>query len=133
MFEFRVEGKPTGKARPRVTRWSVHNTDTTVIYENLIKIMFMQKYKRVEPLKGCVRLELTIIFKPAKSTSKKKSLEMLQGKIKPSKKPDIDNIVKIYADALNKVAYDDDTQIVELVARKTYGNEDVVIVKIDAV
>ena len=32
---------------------------------------------------------------------------MLEGVIRPSKKPDIDNVVKVIADSLNKIAYKD--------------------------
>lgn len=46
---------------------------------------------------------------------------MLDGELLPSKKPDIDNIVKAVLDALNKVAYRDDTQVVELQVRKQYS------------
>ena len=41
------------------------------------------------------------------------------------KKPDCDNVVKIVLDSLNKIAYDDDKQVVELTVLKrwTFGNE----------
>ena len=39
----------------------------------------------------------------------------------PLKKPDIDNIVKVVADALNGAAYHDDTQIVFTIAKKAYS------------
>ena len=61
-------------------------------------------------------------FEPAKSISKKKREEMLQGMVLPAKKPDIDNIVKSVLDALNQVAYRDDTQVVELHVRKQYSD-----------
>ena len=47
---------------------------------------------------------------------------MLDGKELPLKKPDMDNIVKVVADALNGVAYHDDTQIVMVVAKKVYSS-----------
>ena len=37
------------------------------------------------------------------------------------KKPDIDNIVKVVADALNSVAYHDDKQILFVIAKKAYS------------
>ena len=46
------------------------------------------------------------------------------------KKPDIDNVVKVYADALNGIAYHDDTQIVSLVCEKYYSDQPRVEVKI---
>ena len=47
-----------------------------------------------------------------------KKTAMLSGELLPTKKPDIDNIVKAVLDALNEVAYRDDTQVVELQVRK---------------
>ncbi|EGT3840206.1 RusA family crossover junction endodeoxyribonuclease, partial [Clostridioides difficile] len=43
--------------------------------------------------------------------------------LRPNKKPDIDNVVKIIADSLNEIAYKDDTQIVEVVASKYYSDK----------
>lgn len=48
---------------------------------------------------------------------------MLNGELLPAKKPDIDNIAKAVLDALNSVAYRDDTQIVELQIRKQYSEK----------
>ena len=41
------------------------------------------------------------------------------------KKPDADNIAKIVLDSLNKIAYEDDKQVVELtvIKRWTFDNE----------
>lgn len=46
---------------------------------------------------------------------------MLDGEILPLKKPDMDNIVKVIADALNSVAYQDDSQVVLVKAKKVYS------------
>ena len=54
----------------------------------------------------------------------------LNGELKPTVKPDLDNIAKIVADALNGLAYRDDSCIVDLVVRKRYGVEARVEVKI---
>ena len=56
-----------------------------------------------------------------KSTSKKKRKLMLDKVIRPTKKPDMDNIIKIIADSLNKIAYHDDAQIVDTMVRKFYS------------
>ena len=49
---------------------------------------------------------------------------MLNNIISPTKKPDIDNIVKIVLDAMNKFAFKDDTQITKLEVEKIYGIEE---------
>ena len=64
---------------------------------------------------------------------KKKREEMLAHNIRPTTKIDIDNISKAVCDALNKVAYYDDSQIVVLKARKYYADEPGVNITIYAV
>lgn len=49
---------------------------------------------------------------------------MLDDDIKCTKKPDVDNIQKIVLDALNNVAYLDDTQVVQVVAIKKWDEEE---------
>ena len=68
-----------------------------------------------------VTLRIVARFLPPKSVSKKRTKDMLAGQELPLKKPDIDNIVKVVADALNGVAYHDDTQIVYVVTKKAYS------------
>ena len=55
---------------------------------------------------------------------------MLSGEIRPTKKPDWDNSGKIIADSLNEIAYKDDSQIVDGMVRKFYGETPKVIVVI---
>ena len=125
---FHVPGKPQGKARARTFRnphtgKSVSMTpDNTVLYENLIKDRFLQAESAVFFDAGTpVTLRIVARFAPPASKSKKMKQQMLEGKILPLKKPDMDNIVKVVADALNGVAYHDDTQITMVVAKKVYS------------
>ena len=56
---------------------------------------------------------------------------MLKDNISPVKKPDIDNIIKIVLDAMNKFAFKDDTQVVELSVKKRYAETPKIYVKIE--
>lgn len=56
---------------------------------------------------------------------------MLNNEISPTKKPDIDNIVKIILDALNKIAFKDDNQITKLDVEKKYDTVERIYVKIE--
>lgn len=56
---------------------------------------------------------------------------MLNNTISPTKKPDIDNIVKIVLDAMNELAFKDDTQITKLEVEKIYGIEEKLQIKIE--
>ncbi len=125
---FHVPGKPQGKARARTFRnpktgKSVSMTpENTVLYENFVKDRFLQVgtgfyLERGKP----VTLRIVARFLPPKSVSKKRRLDMLEGRELPLKKPDMDNIVKVVADALNGVAYHDDTQIAFVAAKKAYS------------
>lgn len=118
-MKFTIPGEPTGKARPRVTKWGTHNTEKTVLYENLVKMCYQEQCKEYteKPLVAFIEIYYGI----PKSTPKKNIKPMLEGKIRPCKKPDIDNVCKIIFDALNGIAYKDDTQIVSLIASKWYG------------
>ena len=56
---------------------------------------------------------------------------MLAGDFSPTKKPDIDNIVKIVLDALNKMAFKDDNQITKLEVEKFYSEKEKIFVRIE--
>ena len=63
-----------------------------------------------------------------KSISKKKRQAMLDHKVRPTKKPDFDNIGKVICDSLNGIAYRDDAQIVDAQVRKFYSDTPRVVV-----
>jgi Holliday junction resolvase RusA-like endonuclease len=62
---------------------------------------------------GPLRLDLCIFRAVPKSYSKKKTAQCLSGETRPEVAPDIDNVYKLVADALNEFIYRDDKQIVE--------------------
>ncbi|HGU6173192.1 TPA: RusA family crossover junction endodeoxyribonuclease [Escherichia coli] len=119
-----IPGKPFGKQRPRVTKQGIAYTPKeTVNYETFVKLLYMQKYNNIK-LKGPLRMTIKAFYKIPKSVSKKEKELMLQNIIRPTKKPDMDNIAKVILDALNGLAYEDDRQIVELYVSKFYSLED---------
>ena len=75
-----------------------------------------------------LRCEIFAAFPLAASDSKPKRRRKLSGLLKPTKKPDWDNIGKIVCDALNGVAYHDDAQITYSVVKKRYAALPCVIV-----
>ena len=117
--DFVVEGKPTGKGRPRFKRMGsfvqTYTPEKTADYEKLVRLKF-QNVGGVITDKP-VKIEITAFFAPPKSTRKRDKAEMLANRILPAKKPDCDNIAKIILDALNKIAYVDDSQVVELLVK----------------
>lgn len=134
---FTVPGPPKGKARARTVhtggRTFSYTPEGTVLYENLVKTCFYQT--GAHPFNADEELKANIIayYPIAKSTGKKKRQQMLAGLIRPTKKPDLDNVIKSILDALNKVAYHDDTQIVSLSVEKFYSDSPRVEVAISSI
>lgn len=133
IYEFEILGPVIGKGRPRVNTYTniVYTPTKTKEYESLIQQYFLLKYPRYIPFEERIYIEIVAQFKVPKGTSKANTEKMLNGEISPAKKPDIDNIVKIILDALNKLAFKDDNQITKLSIDKIYGKEDKVYVKIE--
>lgn len=133
IYEFEIPGKITGKGRPRVntTTAIAYTPAKTKEYEELVKQYFIIKYRRINPLEGRIKINITAYFSVPKNTSKKQEENMLNNAISPTKKPDIDNIAKIILDALNKLAFKDDNQITKLEIEKKYGTEEKIFVKVE--
>ena len=126
--EIIIPGKIKGKARPKFFRRGnfvgTYTPEATVSYENLIKTIYYEKYGNTSPLSGPVKVTIIAYFEIPKSFSKQKRLDAENERLFPTKKPDWDNIGKVVCDSLNKIAYDDDAQIVESHLFKVYNREE---------
>lgn len=126
---FAIPGKPQGKARartfynPKTKGMSSMTPEKTVLYENLIATCYLQEAgdERFSD-DAYLKVRIQTFYEIPKSSTKTKKAAMAAGEILPDKKPDIDNIAKAVLDALNEVAYRDDTQVVELQMRKKYSD-----------
>lgn len=72
-------------------------------------------------LDGAVGMSIAVQMEPAASTSRKRRAEMLAGLIRPTKYPDLDNVVKAVIDGCSKGVIRDDVLVVEITASKAYG------------
>jgi len=121
---FVVKGEPKGKGRPRFTKQGhTYTPKDTKDYEKLVAGEYSCQVREKFPEDAMLDLRILAYFSIPKSKSKKVKFDMAQGKIRPTKKCDADNIIKIVADALNDVAYHDDKQIVDVQCRKFYSEE----------
>lgn len=121
MVKFFVDGKPVGKGRPRFTKSGhAYTPKTTRDYEEYVKMCFMTS-KRTNFGELPVMVKIKAAFPIPRAFSKEKKSEALDDQIRPTKKPDVDNIIKAMCDALNKLAYDDDSNIVKLLTDKVYS------------
>ena len=133
IYEFEVPGKVIGKGRPRLNSYTgvVYTPTRTKDYESLVEQYFLLKYPRFKVLEGRIKINIIAYFSIPKTTKKADINEMLENNISPTKKPDIDNIVKSILDSMNKFAFKDDNQITKLEVEKKYSIEDKVYVKIE--
>lgn len=134
-MQFEVKGKVCGKGRPRFARRgnyvSAYTDKITASYENLIKLSFLNAKGKIINKPSSVEITIEAYFTPPESLSAKKKSACLSGEMPHIKKPDIDNIVKVVMDALNKIAYEDDSQVVKVFAKKLYGASDKMIITLE--
>lgn len=124
IIKFTIDGEPKGKGRPRFRSFgnfiSTYTDAKTKSLENNIRDTYL-KYGFDSNLEENIPIDIDIKFYMPipKSISEKKKKELID---KPhTKKPDIDNCVKSVYDGLNKVAYNDDSQIYKSSSEKRYS------------
>ena len=135
--KFCIHGDPQGKGRPRFSTVCGHvhtrTPDETVLYENLVKTEYRQQVGVKFPDDAMLDVRIFAYYPIPKSVSKRKRQAMLERKIRPTKKPDWDNVGKVVCDSLNGIAYRDDAQVVDSMVRKFYGETPKVVVTIEEI
>jgi len=124
LLEFTVPGKPMAKQRVRVTHTGhAYTPEKTLNYEALVMqccVTAMEKAGGFKPCEGALTVHMTLFLPIARSWSKEMQLDALLGTLRPIRRPDADNYAKML-DALNNVAWVDDSQIVGLLVQKWYS------------
>ena len=125
MVMYVVYGEPVGKGRPRFARRgnfvSTYSPQKTKTYEDEIRMMAKAAMGSSEALETPVTVAIYIRVGIPASFSKQKRKDALEGILKPTKKPDIDNIAKCFLDGMNDIVYLDDKQVVNLHVTKLYA------------
>lgn len=112
------------KERVRVTRQgNAYTPQRTLNYEARLAWAAQEVMAGRPPLEGPVALDLSVFMPIAVSKPKKWKAAALAGAIWPTKKPDLDNVMKIATDACNLIVWVDDAQIVESTLRKSYCDQ----------
>ena len=110
-----VLGEPVAQGRPRFSRQGgfmrAYDPDKSREYKKYVRLVAAQDAPAV-PVTGAVVLSLKIYRAVPKSMSKRKREAALAGKLRPTTKPDVSNVLKGVEDALKGVWYVDDSQIV---------------------
>lgn len=123
MIEFTIPGEPKAKQRHRMTKAGISYTPKgTVEYENWVKQCYLIEHGQTM-LKGQITAIIKAYFGIPKSYTNKKKKDIEMGKVKPTKKPDADNIAKAVLDSLNGMAYMDDSAVITLIVEKHFSDK----------
>lgn len=129
MIELYIEGPPLAKVRHRTGNGVTYNPQSKI--EEAVKWEIKaQLPSGFKPFTGACRIELTAFFSRPKShygTGKNSSKLKKNAPAFPTVKPDVDNILKFYADAMNGIVYLDDKQVTVVSMSKLYGKPRVLI------
>lgn len=124
MISFTVYGEPVAQGRPRASTFGgfvrMYDPKKSSDFKDYVRLAASQ-HAPGKLLEGPLVLQLRIYKPIPKSFSKKKTAQAEAGQLRPTNKPDVDNYVKGIKDALKGVIWKDDSQVVDLVAGKYYG------------
>jgi len=113
-----IPGKPIPLQRPRFRYKGAYDSQKT-LKEEVSDIIIKQT--DFPPASEHLSIELNFFMQMPKGHGKKKRAE-LAGQPHTSR-PDIDNLIKFYLDVCNGLLYDDDSQIYNIQATKTYSED----------
>ena len=135
-IEFEIPGAPVAKGRPKFSTYGgfpkAYTPAKTRNAEAFVKKCFLEQVKDFKmPNKGPIMLYIVFFMPVPTSISKKKHKELVEKQAWHTKKPDLDNLVKLVNDALNGVAWEDDGCISFTQAIKCYGATPKTCVEID--
>ncbi len=98
---------------------------------NIKALLINQLPKGFKPLESAVKVEYEFRFPYTCSISKTKRKDTRT--LYRSKNPDLDNLQKSINDAMNKAVFIDDSQIVEVYAKKVYSDSPGILVNISQI
>lgn len=132
MISFTVEGKVKAKQSFKFTKDGRKYTPRDVKeYAEHIRERFREKYPDFKPYEGALRVKISAYYGIPKSFSDKKAHLARMDKLRPTVRPDCDNICKNLCDSLNGIAFKDDKQIVTLIVQKFYADIELVAIQIE--
>lgn len=111
---------PVSKGRPRFTRSGhTYTPKKTADFEKQIAAIYTEEHG--ELFVGPIEVKLVFQMPIPKGYPKKAIKQIEEGTLKHTKKPDLDNLGKAVLDALNEIAFTDDSHITKLTLVKRYS------------
>lgn len=123
MISITLAGAPLGKERVRLRRATGHlyTPERTLNYEARLAAAGQEAMAGRPLLDGPLRLDVMAYVAIPVSKSKRWKADAQAGRVRPTGKPDGDNMLKAIADGLNLIVWTDDSRIVDMRVRKFYS------------
>lgn len=124
LVKFTVPGEPVGKGRPRFVKATgrTYTPEKTANFETLVRFEYHRQTGGFKFADGTeIGMRIEAFFEIPKSKSKRDQEAMERGLVHHTKRPDADNILKAVADALNHIAYNDDSAVAFVEVTKLYS------------
>lgn len=137
-----LAGPPQGKGRPIFHRFTSKKTGLPAVaavtpmktrtYEDTLRKAGQDAMDGADPYDGPLAVNVIASFPIPASTTKKALAAIARGELRPTKKPDADNLLKCL-DSLNEVVWRDDKQIVSATIEKVYSSRPALRIEINLV
>lgn len=124
-------GVPVAKGRPRFWNGRCVTPPKTRAYERDLQYAARLAMHGHPPIPGPLKVEVLAAFPVPQSWPKNKQTRAIAGIIRPTTRPDWENIAKVL-DAFNGVVWLDDAQVVQGSVRKVYSVEPRLRVEVEA-
>ena len=122
---FTVPGKPRGLPRPRATARGgyvrFYGSASAKKLLARIRAAYLAAAGKHVPHQGAVELWVSAFFAAPTRLRKADRGRLADEAASHVGKPDLDNIIKAVCDALNELAWEDDSQVAYITASKNYG------------
>lgn len=126
---FSVEGRPQAWQRAGINGKTFFTKPATRLWQKTVAIEARKAIGRTPPNDGAVFLEVHFYQEIPKSWPAAKKALAKNGQIWPTGKPDLSNLLKSIEDACNGILFNDDSQVVNFVALKAYGEKFLTVVR----
>ena len=138
MIRIVVDGVPVAKERARVrvvktserSFASAYTPSKTRKYEDVLRLAAGTAMSGRAPISGAVKVRVIALLPIPKSMSKANRAAAVIGASRPVTRPDTDNYAKAALDALNGIAWRDDSQVVDLVVAKYYDEKPRLVIEV---
>ncbi len=130
-----IPGIPVGKGRPKFTTAGkfarAYTPAKTRHYEDLIRCEAANIMGDRPPLDEAVSMVVTAYVAIPKAIKGKRRQDALDGILKPTTRPDLDNYIKAAMDGLNAIIFRDDSCVTDLITRKRYSDRPRLVITIE--